>query len=133
MPRILMVDDEPDFLMMVSLLLRKQGHEIAIANDGEEALAKLKEAPPDLVLLDIRMPKMDGFEVFERMKKNPGTSRIPVIFTSADANIDLKKMSKKMRACACLIKPFENQEMFDEIQKCLRNKSSSNQKLSCHE
>lgn len=121
MTRILIVDDETDFTMMVSLRLRKQGYEVTTAKDGEEALAKLKEPSlPDLVLLDLRLPRLNGFEVFERMKKQPGTSSIPVIFTSADACIDLGQISKKMKACACLIKPFEDQNLLDNIKKCLQ-------------
>jgi CheY-like chemotaxis protein len=125
MIRILVVDDEADFIMLLSLQLKRQGYEVTTARDGEEALARLKEAPlPDLVLLDLRMPKLNGFEVFEHMKKDPEISRIPVVFTSADANIDLEQMSKEMKACACLIKPFEHQEMYDKIRKCLRKSPS---------
>ena len=121
MIRILAVDDEPDFLMMVSLKLRKKGYEVTTAKDGEEALVRLEEALPDLVLLDIRMPKLNGFEVFARMKENPKTAVIPVIFTSADATLDVMKLSLEAGAFGCLIKPFEGQEMLDTIRKCFPN------------
>ncbi|MDP8233353.1 MAG: response regulator [Candidatus Saelkia tenebricola] len=82
--RILLVDDEEDFCHFVKLNLEKTGKfEIAIANNGAVGLEMAKDNPPDLILLDLLMPVMDGSEVAENLLKNPVTKNIPIIFVTA--------------------------------------------------
>mgnify|MGYP000843929151 CR=1 FL=1 len=117
--KILVVDDEPDFLMMASLRLKKSGYDVVTATDGEKALNKLKETAPDLVLLDVKMPKLNGYEVFERMQKDQGLSKIPVIFSSADTSVDLETKTTSLKAAGYLKKPFDGPTMLDMIMKHL--------------
>ncbi len=85
MAKILIVDDDPKAVKLMGYILRKEGYEIIPALSGEEALRILGEQSPDLVILDIMMPEMDGYEVCRRIRANPRTSRIPVIMLTAKA------------------------------------------------
>jgi len=85
-PRILVVDDAPDNLDILQMRLESQGYEVATAGDGVEALEKIREMLPDLVLLDIMMPKMDGIEAVKRLKADPSLPFIPVILVTARAD-----------------------------------------------
>ena len=79
---ILIVDDTPENLRLLMKILEEQGYEVRPASDGSHALSTAHTEPPDLILLDIRMPQMDGYEVCERLKADPRTCDIPVIFIS---------------------------------------------------
>jgi DNA-binding response OmpR family regulator len=81
--RILAVDDEESVVRLLQIRLGALGYEVTPAHDGEAALRSIAEAVPDLVLLDVMMPKMDGFEVLRRLKADPDTARIPVIMLTA--------------------------------------------------
>ena len=81
--RILAVDDEKNVVRLLQVRLKALGYEVVTAYDGETALQKVAECPPDLVLLDVVMPKVNGFEVLRRLKANPETAPIPVIMLTA--------------------------------------------------
>ena len=80
---ILVVDDDPDIARFVEVNLRSAGYDVAVAGDGEEALEKAAELRPDLVLLDVMMPVMDGFEMLAELKGDPSIAAIPVIMVTA--------------------------------------------------
>ena len=80
---ILIVDDTPANLQLLARMLADRGYQVRPVLDGQLALASVEAEPPDLILLDIRMPEMNGYQVCERLKANPSTSQIPVIFLSA--------------------------------------------------
>ncbi|MFA6600863.1 MAG: response regulator [Candidatus Omnitrophota bacterium] len=77
--KIMVVDDEPDFVEILSVHLKKAGYDIVPFTNGEEALVRIPEERPDLILLDIKMPKMDGYTFVRHLKKNPATAAIPLI------------------------------------------------------
>lgn len=79
MAKILIVDDDLIYIRIYQLKLKSDGHTVETANNGEEAIQKVNEFKPDLILLDIMMPKIDGFEVLKQLKANPETKTIPVI------------------------------------------------------
>jgi DNA-binding response OmpR family regulator len=81
--RILAVDDEENIVRLLQIRLQTLGYEVAPAYDGETALQHVAECPPDLILLDVMMPKLDGFEVLRRLKSSPETAEIPVIMLTA--------------------------------------------------
>ena len=83
MPTILVVEDNAHGAEMLMLLLDSEGYRVVHAGDGEEALAKAKAEKPDLITLDVRMPKMDGFEVCRRLRADPATAQIPVLMVTA--------------------------------------------------
>jgi DNA-binding response OmpR family regulator len=81
--RILAVDDERHIVRLLQIHFTSLGYEVVPAYDGEEALRQVAESPPDLMLLDVTMPKMDGFAVLRRLKADPGSARVPVIMLTA--------------------------------------------------
>lgn len=83
--KILAVDDEKHIVRLVQVNLERAGYEVVTANDGKEALQKVQDENPDLVVLDVMMPYMDGFEVLQNLRRNPSTRDIPVIMLTAKA------------------------------------------------
>ena len=81
--KILLVDDDPDFVEATRIVLESAPYEVAVAYDGDEALQKVKEVDPDLIILDIIMPEQDGFKVCEALKSDPDLSQIPVIMLTS--------------------------------------------------
>lgn len=84
--RILVVDDEPDFSMIVKKNLEKEGFDVELAYDGAEGLAKVKSNPPDAIVLDVMMPEMDGYEVCSKLKSDKQYSDIPIVLLTAVAS-----------------------------------------------
>ncbi|MCP4701064.1 MAG: hybrid sensor histidine kinase/response regulator [Gammaproteobacteria bacterium] len=112
---ILIVDDVPANLKMLLSYLDELSFKIRIAQDGKEALEQLTYAKPDIILLDIMMPKMDGFEVCRRLKKNAQTSDIPVIFMTALSDTMEKIKGFEMGAVDYITKPFQQEEVLARI------------------
>ena len=105
-PIILVVDDTPDNLIMMSNLL-KNDYKVKIANSGEKALRiASSESPPDLILLDIMMPGMDGYEVCSSLKHEPNTMNIPVIFLTAKSEVEDEKKGLELGAVDYITKPI---------------------------
>jgi DNA-binding response OmpR family regulator len=88
MPRILLVDDDPAILRLLEVNFRMEGFAVDVAGHGEEALAAASNATPDVVVLDLMMPGMDGHEIFERLRAMPETATVPVIFLTARGKDD---------------------------------------------
>ncbi len=116
--KILLIEDEEILIDLLQRKLSQEGYEVSIARDGEEGLKKMKEINPDLILLDIVMPKMDGFEVMEKMDKEPGLKKIPVIIISNSGQpVELGRV-KKLGAKDWLIKTeFDPQEVVNKVKK----------------
>jgi two-component system response regulator VicR len=120
MTKIMVVDDEPDLVDVVRLILESDGYEVVTASGGQEALEKITVERPALVLLDIIMPKMDGWEVFSRIKGNPKTSEIPVIMlTAKDQRIDKLIGLHVVKVNDYITKPFGRAELLERIKKVL--------------
>jgi len=115
---VLIVDDtETNIDILVDTL--GDDYDIAVAMDGEGALEAVEEEPPDLILLDIMMPDMDGYEVCKRLKDNPKTADIPVIFLSALTEADEKQKGLKLGAVDFLTKPFNPSVIQDKVKQHL--------------
>ena len=114
---ILIVDDTPENLRLLSKMLLKEGYRVRKAINGELALMAMRAAPPDLILLDIMMPEMDGFEVCERLKADPDLADIPVIFLSALSEIFDKLKAFQAGGADFITKPFH----LDEVRMRVRN------------
>ncbi|OAB61143.1 hybrid sensor histidine kinase/response regulator [Leptolyngbya valderiana BDU 20041] len=112
---ILIVDDNPANLDVLSDFLDSAGFEVLVAQDGESALDKVYYAPPDLILLDIMMPGIDGFETCKRLKSDPKTIDIPVIFTSALADTVDKVKGLSIGAVDYITKPFQQEEVLARV------------------
>nr|WP_216618559.1 response regulator [Corallococcus carmarthensis] len=117
-PVVLVVDDDPDILEALSEILEAEGFEIRRARNGKEALERLDPDPPDLILLDLMMPVMDGWEFAQRMRqKPPAVAGIPLIVLSADRNVGSK--AKDIGAVGHLAKPFELNDLLSMVRQSL--------------
>ncbi|SEM86323.1 MULTISPECIES: response regulator [Stigmatella] len=113
-----MVDDDPDILEALSEILEAEGFEIRRARNGKEALDRLEPDPPQLILLDLMMPVMDGWEFAQRMRQRPpAISSIPLIVLSADRNVGSKAVD--IGAVGHLAKPFELNDLLDMVRRAL--------------
>jgi K+-sensing histidine kinase KdpD len=120
--KILIVEDNQENMDLLVYFLRPQGYDIISVGDGVSAVQKVQEDPPDIILLDIMLPKMDGYEVCEKLKKDPETKFIPIIMLTA-----LKELKDKVRALEVgaddfISKPFENVELLARVKSLLRLK-----------
>ena len=117
--KILITDDDPVIIELLQVNLEFEGYDVVSAGDGQEAVAKAAEHLPDLVILDIMMPRMDGWTARAELLKNPRTAEIPVIFLSARAQqADLRK-GNESGVAAYVTKPFEPVELLDLIAEVL--------------
>ncbi len=122
MARILVVDDEPSIVKLVSATLRARGHTVYEASDGQQALADVKVLEPDLVILDIMMPSIDGREVRKRLLADPKTAKIPVIHLSAVGDFEgqLDAMEESTEGFTdYYTKPFAPRELADRVEEVL--------------
>ncbi len=120
MSYILCVDDEPSISALIRQILQMAGHEVAIANDGFEALKMVGEREPDLIVLDRSMPGMDGIAVCREIKANPFLSRVPILILTALATVDFKIEGFDAGADDYLVKPFEPRELTARVNSLLR-------------
>lgn len=125
--RILAVDDVADNLILIQVILESEGYEIDLAADGTTALSLVKESPPDLIILDVRMPKMDGYEVTRRIRNNHNLPYIPILLISAfhEANI---VEGLDIGADDFIRKPFDTDEMLARVRSLLRLKGVINKR-----
>jgi signal transduction histidine kinase len=112
---ILVVDDNPTNLSVISQALRGEGWQVRIAVDGEDALHKVVQQHPELILLDVQMPDIDGFEVCQRLKAMPETADIPIIFMTALADNESKVKGLSLGAVDYIAKPFEQTEAIARV------------------
>jgi len=116
--KILIVDDTKDILLVVSRRLESWGYKVFTADSGEEGLRVAETELPDLILLDIMMPKMKGRDVCARLKANPATQEIPVIFLTALGLADHIKAGMDLGAEDYIVKPFEPSELKERLAVC---------------
>ncbi|SRR5581483_8171684 len=102
--RVLFVEDDPSVAQMYKLKLELDGYQVTVAPDGEEALGMVKEAPPDIIFLDIRLPKLDGLAVLEALRADPRTKHVPVVILSNYSERELVERGLKLGALEYLIK-----------------------------
>lgn len=122
-PRILVVDDDPWILKMVTTVLGKRGHEVQVGRNGKEGLDKAKELRPDLIITDIMMPEMDGWDLVRHIRATPGISMVPVIFLTALSDDDDRIQGFRLGADDYLAKPFRFDELELRVEKAFRSKA----------
>lgn len=113
--RLLIVDDDPSLLRAVAACLRGEGYEVGTARSGEEALIDIAQRLPDLIVSDIRMPRMDGYALARQLRSNPRTDLIPVIFLTAKDESSERIAGIRSGVDAYLTKPFEPDELIAVI------------------
>lgn len=117
--QILVVDDEPSWLKSVSLMLRKEGYQVKAVQSAAKALALLAKYRPDLIVSDLRMPDMNGFDLLEKIKHLPKNSSTPVVFFSAIDDYHAKKIARELGATACLLKPYDEGDLVSVLKQYL--------------
>ena len=105
--RILLVEDEPDIMLIARAALKRAGLDVVTATDGAAALTAVTNDRPDLILLDWMMPELDGFETCARLKANPETHDIPVVFLTAKTDASARAKCMELGALGCIPKPFD--------------------------
>jgi CheY-like chemotaxis protein len=118
--KILLVDDEPEIRYITRRMLERAGHSVIEAGDGEECLNRLKSEQVDLVLLDVMMPGLKGWEVCRKIKSEERTSRIPVVMFTVRTSEEDVEQSRKCGAEAHINKPFEREELLRVVNRVLK-------------
>ena len=118
-PRILLVDDEPSITKVVGKRLELAGFEVVIASDGQEGLQKAQTQSPNLIILDLMLPKLNGFEVCTMLKGDARFKSVPIILFSAKAQEKDEKMGKECGADAYVTKPFKGETLLEQIKTLL--------------
>ncbi len=113
---VLLVEDDADTRTSVRGLLERSGYTYADAADGTEGLAQAERAHPDVILLDILLPGLDGYDVCRRLKENPATAAIPVIFLTAVRDNALNQLAYDAGGAACITKPFRTEALVAVIE-----------------
>ncbi len=119
MKKILIADDRSEVVELVKVTLEGEGYRTIDAFDGSEALEKIRLEKPDLILLDIVMPKMDGFEVLSEIRKDPKTKDIPIIMLTAKGQKSDQEKGKELGATGYIIKPFSPSALLKRIEEIL--------------
>lgn len=102
---VLVIDDDPDIRELIAQTLSDEGYHVATSGDGAEAVTEAKKNPPGLILLDLMMPKLSGWEVMELLRGQPETTKIPVVLVSASRDIEMAM--RDLQANGSLTKPFD--------------------------
>ncbi|NPV84987.1 MAG: response regulator [Anaerolineae bacterium] len=123
MAKILVTDDEPDIRELVAFTLRFAGHEVITATNGEEAYTTALQEMPDLILMDVRMPRMTGYEACEKMKADARIAHIPVVFLSAKGQEAEIQTGLNLGATEYLLKPFAPDDLVKRIDQILQTNS----------
>jgi len=117
--KILIVDDEPNIVISLEFLMKKEGFEVAVANDGEEALVKVASFNPDLMLLDVMMPKKSGFEVCEALRADPQRSGLQIVMLTAKGRDTEVAKGLALGADAYVTKPFSTKDLVAKVKQML--------------
>ena len=123
MARILIAEDERDIRELITFTLKFAGHEVFPTSNGEEAYQTATQILPDLIMLDVRMPRMTGYEVCEQIKSNHKTQYIPVVFLSAKGQESEVQMGIEVGADEYILKPFSPEQLVERVKSILAGKN----------
>jgi DNA-binding response OmpR family regulator len=119
MAKILIAEDERDIRELITFTLKFAGHEVIATTNGEEAYQMAQQTLPDLIVLDVRMPRMTGYEACEQIKANPATKGIPVVFLSAKGQESEVKAGLERGADEYILKPFSPDQLIENVRAIL--------------
>ncbi len=118
--RVLITEDEPNIVESLTFILRREGYDVSSALDGETALLRLQRDPPDLVILDVMLPKVNGFEVLKRIKADPALRHLPVMVLTAKGQAHDRRTAEEIGASAFITKPFSNRDIIEQVGRLTR-------------
>ena len=124
MARILVVDDEPAIARIIRLLLEPEGHEVLVANDGSRGFGMAQRQDPDLIVLDLMMPVMDGVWLLGMLRANDRTESVPVLVLSARSDDETQRQCEALGVEAYLQKPFQSNELIAVVERMVASSSS---------
>ncbi|WP_111415323.1 response regulator transcription factor [Billgrantia lactosivorans] len=119
MAKVLVVDDEPNIVLSLEFLMQQAGFEVETAEDGEGALAKVEQTAPDLILLDISLPGISGFDVLEQLRQDPRHARLPIIMLTAHGREVEREKGLALGADDYVTKPFSTQALVEKVKALL--------------
>lgn len=118
---VLIADDEANISLAIQFLMKRAGYDVRVASDGEEALESVRQSPPDLIVLDVMMPKRDGYDVCQSIRNDPKLAGIKIVMVSAKGGpIEIEK-GKALGADDYLVKPFSTQELAERVRLLLED------------
>jgi DNA-binding response OmpR family regulator len=123
-PRVLIVDDDPVIVRLLQINFRLEGYEVDTASRGEDALEKVRANRPDVVILDVMMPGIDGWEVCRQLKETPAVRHIPVIFLSARAQDEDRQRGYALGVDEYVTKPFDPAHLVELVRRSLSKRST---------
>lgn len=121
--KILAVDDEPELTELISYHLGRIGHHVATAANGWEAIDQIQRERPDIILLDLMLPDLDGFGVCEILRRDPATATIPIIIISAWASVDSRHLGLELGALDYITKPFSPHELVERVNRFIERRA----------
>lgn len=119
MAKVLVVDDEPNIVLSLEFLMQQAGFDVETAEDGEGALTKVEQSPPDLILLDISLPGISGFDVLEQLRQDSRYARLPIIMLTAHGREVEREKGLALGADDYVTKPFSTQALVDKVKALL--------------
>jgi DNA-binding response OmpR family regulator len=117
--KILLVDDSEMILQMEQMILQQDRYEVVMARDGQEGVKKALKLKPDLILMDVIMPKLDGFEAVKRLREHPDTRRVPIIMVTSKAEAESMETGYECGCSDYIIKPIDSTELVAKVQNLL--------------
>lgn len=117
--KVLVVDDEEDILALVTARLRQGGYEVTVASDGLEGLEKAEKERPDLILVDVSMPRMNGFQMIQLLRLNESLKETPIIVITASRQKDEAAWREQVGVSQFVLKPFESGELLEKVRRTL--------------
>ena len=126
MHKILVIDDEPDVVWSLKKILEARGYQVITAGNGVDGLEKASRDNPDLILLDIMMPRKNGFKVLQELKADDATRDIPVLFLSVKSETTSLMEGQRLHATDYIIKPYKTEDLLKYIKKYLTLKEADN-------
>lgn len=127
MTKVMVVDDEPDIVRLVSFSLKRHGFEVVEANDGLTAITMAEEEAPDLILMDVMMPVMNGYDASKKLKENPKTQGIPIVMLSAKSQKTEMAAGIESGAMEYICKPFTPSELVEQVRKFVQAEQGKGQ------
>ncbi len=113
--RVLITEDEPNIVESLTFILTRAGYEVSAVLDGEAAVRRLRSDPPDIMILDIMLPKLNGFEILKLVKTDPLLKSLPVLILTAKGQAHDRQLAEEIGANAFITKPFSNRDIIEQI------------------